>query len=127
MAEKKEKQIGTVSNYFEHVKAAAIKLTAPLKVGDTLHITGGENDFEQPVKSMQINREDVEKAKKGEEVGIIVKEKVRKGSGDYRIKAYFKARLACLCGPQTCTESFKRAGRRCAFNISRCFNRRPGT
>ena len=73
------KQIGTVSNYFDHVKVAAIKLTAPLKVGDTVQITGGEVDFEQPIKSMQIQREKVDKAKKGDEIGIKVKKKVRKG------------------------------------------------
>ncbi len=75
----KNKQIGTVSNYFDHVKVAAIKLKAPLKVGDTVKITGGEVDFEQPVKSMQIQREKVDKAKKGDEIGIKVKKKVRKG------------------------------------------------
>ena len=74
-----EKPIGTISNYFDHVQAAAIKLKAPLQIGDTIHIAGGETDFEQEVESMQINRKDVEKAKKGDEVGIIVKEKVRKG------------------------------------------------
>lgn len=73
------KQIGTVSNYFDHVKVAAIKLKAPLKVGDTVQITGGEVDFEQPVKSMQIQKEKVDKAKKGDEIGIKVKKKVRKG------------------------------------------------
>lgn len=75
----KEKEIGVVSNYFDHVKAAAIRLKAGLKVGDTLHIVGGDVDFEQDVKSMQINREPVEKAKKGDEIGIKVKKKVRKG------------------------------------------------
>tara|TARA_Y100000310_G_scaffold344076_1_gene454976 strand:+ start:3512 stop:3760 length:249 start_codon:yes stop_codon:yes gene_type:complete len=74
-----EKQIGEVTNYFDHVKAAAIRLKAGLKVGDSVHITGGETDFEQEIESMQVDRKDVEKAKKGDEVGIIVKEKVRKG------------------------------------------------
>jgi len=73
------KQIGTVSNYFDHVKVAAIKLAAPLKVGDTVQITGGEVDFEQKVASMQIQREKVDKAKKGDEIGIKVSKKVRKG------------------------------------------------
>ena len=73
------KQIGTVSNYFDHVKVAAIKLKAPLKVGDTVQITGGEVDFEQKIASMQIQREKVDKAKKGDEIGIKVKKKVRKG------------------------------------------------
>jgi len=74
-----EKQIGVVSNYFDHVKAAAIKLDKALKVGDTIHIVGGETDFEQKVKSMQIHREKIEKAKKGDEIGVVVKKKVRKG------------------------------------------------
>lgn len=74
------KQIGTVSNYFEHVGVAAIKLQDNLKVGDKIKITGGENtDFEQEVTSMQIHKDKVEKAKKGDEIGIKVKEKVRKG------------------------------------------------
>jgi len=81
----KAKQIGTVSNYFDHVKVAAIKLAAPLKVGDTVKITGGEVDFEQPVKSMQIQREKVEKAKKGDEIGIKVKKKVRKGYKVFKV------------------------------------------
>ncbi len=79
-----EKQIGIISNYFDHVQAAAIKLEAPLKVGDTIHVTGGETDFEQEVESMQINRKDVSSAKKGDEIGIIVKEKVRKGYKIFR-------------------------------------------
>ena len=73
------KQIGTVSNYFDHVKVAAIKLTAPLKIGDIVEFKGGEVDFEQKISSMQIQHEKVEKAKKGDEIGIKVKGKVRKG------------------------------------------------
>ena len=77
-----EKQIGIVSNFFEHVSVAAIKLTAGLKVGDTIHVVGGETDFEQKVESMQIQHKQVKSAKKGDEIGIKVNEKVRKG---YRI------------------------------------------
>lgn len=78
-AKVKEKEIGVVSNYFDHVKVAAIKLSGALKVGDTIHLVGGEVDFEQQVESMQINRESVDKAKKGDEIGIKVSDKVRKG------------------------------------------------
>ena len=74
-----EKQIGTVSKYFAKPEVAAIKLTASLKVGDTIKFKGGEVEFEQTVDSMQVEHEAVEKAKKGEEVGIKVTEKVRKG------------------------------------------------
>ena len=75
----KDKQVGTVSNYFDHVKVAAMKLVGPLKVGDVVEIKGGEVDFEQKISSMQIQHEKVDKAKKGDEIGIKVKKKVRKG------------------------------------------------
>lgn len=74
-----EKQIGVVSNFFDHIDVAAIKLTAGLKVGDSVEFKGGETDFEQKIDSMQIHHKSVDKAKKGDEVGVKVKEKVRKG------------------------------------------------
>ena len=80
-----KKQIGVVSNYFEHVSVAALKLDAALKVGDKIKIVGGEKEFEQEVKSMQVQHEKVEKAKKGDEVGIKVGEKVRKGYRVFKI------------------------------------------
>jgi len=77
-----EKQIGVVSNYFANVKVAAIKLTGPLKVGDKVKIIGGDVEVEQVVKSMQVQHEKVEKARKGNEIGIKLSKKVRKG---YRV------------------------------------------
>ena len=85
MAKKKaEKQIGEISNYFKHVKAAAIKLTAPLKVGDKIKIKGGEKEVELEVKSMQIERKNIEAAKKGDEIGLLVPEDVHKGNKVYK-------------------------------------------
>ena len=85
MAEKKETPIGVVSNYFSHVGVAAIKLEKSLKKGDKIKVSGGDIEFEQEVGSMQIHGKDVETAKKGDEIGIKINEKVRKG---YRV---FKA------------------------------------
>lgn len=73
-----EKQIGIVSDYFKQVKAAAIKLSSALKIGDQIRIKGGEKDIEMTVGSMQINRKPVQAAKKGDEVGILVPEDVHK-------------------------------------------------
>jgi len=85
MAKKKvEKQIGEVSNYFKHVKAAAIKLSAPLKVGDKIKIKGGEREIEIEVKSMEIGRKKIEAAKKGEEIGLLVPDDVHKGNKVYK-------------------------------------------
>ena len=72
-----EKEIGTISSYFSHVNVAAIKLSDTLKVGDKIHIKGHTTDFEKKVDSMQIEKKDVKKAKKGDHIGIRVSEKVR--------------------------------------------------
>jgi hypothetical protein len=80
-----EKEIGVVSNYFDHVGAASIKLDAKLKVGDKIKIRGGETEFEQEVESMQVERADVKEAKPGEEPGIMVKQKVRKGYKVFKV------------------------------------------
>jgi len=73
----KEKEIGEISTYFTHVGVAAIKLSGKLKIGDKIHIKGHTTDFEQKVESMQIEKEKVTQAKKGDHIGIKVEEKVR--------------------------------------------------
>jgi len=72
-----EKEIGIVSTYFSHAEVAAIKLTGNLKVGDRIHIKGHTTDIEQLVDSMQIDRKEVKDAKKGDEIGIKINDRVR--------------------------------------------------
>jgi len=79
------KLIGSVSNYFDHVNVIAIKLDGALKVGDKIKIVGGDSEFEHVVDSMQIHNKKVEKAKKGDDVGIKVEGKARKGYKVYKI------------------------------------------
>jgi len=71
-----EKKIGVITHYFGHISVGIIKLDAPLKVGDNIHIKGAHDDIAQSVDSMQIEHKDVESAGKGDEVGIKVVEKV---------------------------------------------------
>ena len=89
MADKEKplgKEIGRISSYFSHVGVAAIKLSAGLKLGDKVHIKGHTTDFEVPIASMQIERKDVKKAKKGDHIGIKVLEKVRPNDIVYLLK-----------------------------------------
>jgi len=80
------KLIGRVVHYFDKIGVAVISLDAPLKVGDTIRIVGGEStDFTQEVGSMEIEHEKIKKAKKGQEVGLKVKEKVREGYKIYKV------------------------------------------
>ncbi|OIP75790.1 MAG: hypothetical protein AUK07_00935 [Parcubacteria group bacterium CG2_30_36_21] len=87
MPETKEgKLIGRVTHYFDKIKVAVIELAGPLKVGDTIRIVGGEStDFEQEVGSMEAEHEKIKKAKKGESVGLEIKEKVREGYKVYKL------------------------------------------
>lgn len=76
---KKEKKLGEVLHYFDKISVAAIKVKAPFKVGDVIHIKGHTTDFEQPVASIQIEHVAVQKVKKGDDIGIKVKELAREG------------------------------------------------
>ena len=75
----KEKKVGEIAHYFGKIMVAAIKVKAEIKVGDTLHIKGHTTDFEQVVDSIQIEHESIAKAKKGDDIGIKVKDHVREG------------------------------------------------
>jgi hypothetical protein len=73
----KENIIGKVTHYFPHVRAAVIKLKAPLKVGDVIKIKGHTTDFTQSITSLQIDRVPITEAKKGQEIGLLVDSRVR--------------------------------------------------
>ena len=81
VAVKKEKKIGEIAHYFGKIGVAAIKMKAGISVGDTIHIKGHTTDFEQVVDSIQIEHLSVLKAKKGDDIGIKVKDHVREGDG----------------------------------------------
>lgn len=76
-AQVKEKILGKVDHFFGKISVAAIKVKAPFKVGDYIHIKGHTTDFVQKVESMQIEHQSVDRVKKGDDVGIKVKEHVR--------------------------------------------------
>ncbi len=79
---KEGKLIGRISHYFGHISVAVIELKDKLKEGDTIRIVGGETDFNQEVKSMEVDHKKIKEAKKGDSVGLKVDEKVRE---DYRV------------------------------------------
>jgi selenocysteine-specific translation elongation factor len=80
-----EVEIGKVSDFFARPVVAGIELTAPLKVGDKIHITGHTTDMEMTVESMQINNVNVQEAKPGDAVGIKVSDRVRRGDTVFKV------------------------------------------
>lgn len=77
--------IGEITHYFPHVNAGVIKLKKPLSVGDQIYIKGHTTDFKEKVDSMQIDHVPVQSAKPQDEIGILVKQRVRAGDTVYRI------------------------------------------
>jgi selenocysteine-specific translation elongation factor len=80
-----EVEIGKVSDFFARPVVAGIQLTAPLKVGDRIHIKGYTTDMEVAIESMQINNVNVQEGKVGDAVGIKVPDRVRRGDTVYKI------------------------------------------
>ena len=80
-----EVEIGRVSDFFARPVVAGLELTAPLKVGDTIHILGHTTDMEITVESMQINNVNIQEAKTGDIVGIKVSDRVRRGDRVYKV------------------------------------------
>lgn len=64
--------VGKVVHYYDRIGVAILELTAPLTLGELLTFKRGQREFTQPVSSMQINHAPVEKAKKGDVVGVKV-------------------------------------------------------
>lgn len=80
-----ETMVGKVTHYFPKVGVAVIRLTDDLNRGDQIRISGVHANFGQLVSSMQIDRRDIQSAKKGQEVGVKVSQEVREGDVVYRV------------------------------------------
>ena len=75
-----ENYIGSISNYFSNISVAAFELeSGKLKVGDTVHINGNTTDITETVSSIQMEHEMIDTAKKGDDIGLKVNQKVRGG------------------------------------------------
>jgi len=79
------KEVGKVAHFFSKISVAVIDLSAPVSVGDKIHIMGPTTDFEQTVESMEIEHQNVEMAKAGQSIGLKVKEYVREKDTVYKV------------------------------------------
>ncbi|MEK7192288.1 MAG: hypothetical protein AAB646_02125 [Patescibacteria group bacterium] len=80
------KPIGVVTHYYGNLEVAIVKFKKPVKVGAKICFSGATSDFDQIVESMQYEHKPITAAKKGQEVGIKVAEKVREGDEIYEVK-----------------------------------------
>lgn len=82
--EKLGKVIGNIEHFYSQLGVGIIKLSDTLNVGDKIKIKGHTTDIEMDVDQIQIDHKDVEKAKKGDVVGVKIGEKVREDDKVYK-------------------------------------------
>jgi putative protease len=88
MAEKQKaegKEVGKVTHYYTHLSVAVVELTGTLKVGDKIKVKGATSNFTQTVDSMQIEADKIQEAKKGQSIGLKVKEHARQHDIVYKV------------------------------------------
>ena len=78
---KMAKEIGKITHWYDKIGVAVLKMSGKLNVGDEIKIKHGEDEeFSCKVESMQIDHENVESVKKGDDVAIKLPQKVKEGS-----------------------------------------------
>lgn len=78
-APKAPKPIGEVTHFYGKIGVAIVKFKQKVTVGTRIAFKGANTDFEETVRSMQFDHEDISEAPKGKEVGVKVKKKVHEG------------------------------------------------
>mgnify|MGYP001558992279 CR=1 FL=1 len=80
-----EKPLGKVVHYYDKAMVAVIRLDGGgLKVGDELRFVKFPGEFSQTIQSMQIEREAVDSAEKGQEIAGKVSQPAKEGTVVYK-------------------------------------------
>jgi len=75
-----EKEIGRVTHYYDKIGVMVLKLTDKVSVGDKIKVKRGDEEFEETIESMQVEHENVDKAKKGDEIAIKISRPTKEGA-----------------------------------------------
>ena len=79
--------MGEITHYYDKIGVAVVKLAGgDLKVGDRVKLTSSAGEeFEQEIKSMQMEHAKIEIAKKGDEFGLKVDKSVKDKSAVVKV------------------------------------------
>lgn len=78
-SEKQRRAVGIIENYYPKQQAAAVRLLEEgISLGDEIVIEGNKTYLRQQVSSLKKKGDTIERAEKGETVGLAVEEPVRK-------------------------------------------------
>lgn len=85
---KMDVQIGKVTHYYDKIGVAVVDVKSqPLKVGDTVKISGHDKEFTQKVNSLQVEHRQVNEVPIGESCGMKVDQPVKAGDVLYLVGA----------------------------------------
>ena len=87
MKELADVRVGKISHYYDKIGVAVVELEGALSEGDNIRISGHGNEFTQTVASMQVEHENVKKAKKGDAIGMKVDQPVKDGDEVFKVSA----------------------------------------
>ena len=80
-------KVGKVTHYYDKIGVAIVELDGTLTNGDKIKfVRGGEELFEQNVDSMQVEHQKVDRAGKGDVVGLKTDKEVKEGAEVYKIQ-----------------------------------------
>ncbi len=82
-AKSARKLVGVVTNFYPKVSVAAVRLAADARVGDEIIIEGRTSYSKQIIESIEKSGKRLERAGKGDVVGIKLKDKARKNDSVY--------------------------------------------
>jgi len=80
-----DKQIGKVTHYYDKIGVAVVDLTSGLKSGEKLKFVKDDDEFTQTAESIQVDRKNVDKAKKGDSIGLKVDQEIKPGAAVYLV------------------------------------------
>ena len=75
-----EKQVGTVTYWYDKLGVAVVNIIGKLSKGDAIKIKRGDNEFEDTVSSIQIDHKDVDSAKKGDNAALKLSQPTKEGA-----------------------------------------------
>ena len=81
-----EKEIGKVTHYYNKAGVAVVKLSDKIALGDEIKFKRGDAEFTEKVGSMQIDHENVDSAKNGDEVAIKISQPTKEGTVVYKVE-----------------------------------------
>jgi len=78
-------RVGRINHFFTNIKVAVVDVENPLRVGDKILVEGFSTAFKQTVKSMQVDNKPVKLARRGNSIGLRVRNRVRNNDDVYKI------------------------------------------